>query len=47
MSDLKDAILRGIPSDLPNKKIYDTDVSHAPKRKVVQRRVEDSMIGSL
>ena len=43
MSDLKDAILRGIPSDLPNKKIYDTDVSHAPKRKVVLNKEEKKL----
>ena len=33
MTDIKEAILRGIPSDLPPKKEYDRSVSHAPKRK--------------
>mgnify|MGYP000005717911 CR=1 FL=1 len=33
MTDIKKAILEGIPSELPEKKQYDTTVSHAPKRK--------------
>ena len=33
MTDIKEAILRGIPSKLPPKKEYDTSVSHAPNRK--------------
>ena len=43
MSDLKDAILRGIPSELPEKKIYDNKVSHAPKRKVVLNKEEKKL----
>ena len=43
MSDLKDAILRGIPSELPNKKIYDNNVSHAPKRKVILNTEEKKL----
>ena len=43
MSDLKDAILRGIPSELPNKKIYDNNVSHAPKRKVILNKEEKKL----
>ena len=43
MSDLKDAILRGIPSELPKKKIYDNNVSHAPKRKVVLNKEEKKL----
>ena len=33
MTDIKSAILEGIPNELPPKKEYDTTVSHAPKRK--------------
>ena len=33
MTDIKQAILAGIPTELPPKKEYDTTVSHAPKRK--------------
>ena len=33
MIDIKQAILQGIPSELPPKKEFDTSVSHAPKRK--------------
>ena len=33
MTDIKQAILAGIPTELPPKKQYDTSVSHAPKRK--------------
>ena len=43
MSDLKEAILRGIPSELPNKKIYDNNVSHAPKRKVILNKEEKKL----
>ena len=43
MSDLKDAILRVIPSELPNKKIYDNNVSHAPKRKVILNKEEKKL----
>jgi urocanate hydratase len=31
--DFKNAILQGIPDELPVPKPYDTNVSHAPKRK--------------
>ena len=33
MTDIKQAILQGIPTQLPPKKEFDTSVSHAPKRK--------------
>ena len=33
MTDIKEAILAGIPSIIPQKKEYDRSVSHAPKRK--------------
>ncbi len=33
MTDIKEAILTGIPSIIPPKKEYDRSVSHAPKRK--------------
>ncbi|MBT3417318.1 MAG: urocanate hydratase [Flavobacteriales bacterium] len=33
MTDIKQAILAGIPTELPSKKQYDTSLSHAPKRK--------------
>ena len=31
--DFKKAILQGIPDELPIVQAYDTEVSHAPKRK--------------
>ena len=33
MTDIKQTILSGIPTELPPKKQYNTSVSHAPKRK--------------
>ena len=33
MKNLKEAILQGIPSELPNKKNINSDISHAPNRK--------------
>ena len=33
MTDIKQTILQGIPTQLPPKKEFDTSVSHAPKRK--------------
>ena len=33
MTDIKEAILAGIPSILPPKKEYDRSVGHAPKKK--------------
>ena len=31
----KEQILQGIPSELPQKKHYDTSINHAPKRKAI------------
>ena len=33
MTDIKQAILEGIPNKLPPKKEFKTSISHAPKRK--------------
>ena len=33
--DFKQLILQGIPTELPNKKAYNKDISHAPKRKEI------------
>ena len=33
MKNFKDAVLEGIPDDLPEVQAYDTSISHAPKRK--------------
>jgi urocanate hydratase len=33
MNNFKDAVLEGIPDDLPEVQAYDTSISHAPKRK--------------
>ena len=33
MKDFKEAVLRGIPSQLPAKKEINPDISHAPNRK--------------
>ena len=35
MMDFKDAILEGIPEELPPARPYDPDVNHAPKRKAI------------
>ena len=43
MTDIKAAILEGIPSELPPKKEYDTTVSHAPKRKDILTREEKKL----
>jgi urocanate hydratase len=39
-SDFKKQILQGIPDVLPEKKPYDTSISHAPKRKDILSRDE-------
>jgi len=43
MTDIKQAILAGIPSELPPKKQYDTTVSHAPNRKDILTREEKKL----
>ena len=40
MTNLKQAILQGIPSELPAKKEINTDISHAPHRKDVLNKEE-------
>ena len=43
MTDIKEAILRGIPSELPPKKEYDRSVSHAPNRKDILTKEEKKL----
>ena len=43
MTDIKQAILRGIPSELPPKKEYDRSVSHAPNRKDILTKEEKKL----
>jgi len=43
MKDFKDAILEGIPEDLPTAKEYDLNISHAPKRKDILSREEKNL----
>jgi urocanate hydratase len=43
MKDFKDAILEGIPENLPNVKEYDLNISHAPKRKDILSREEKNL----
>ena len=43
MTDIKEDILRGIPSKLPPKKEYDTSVSHAPNRKDILTKEEKKL----
>ncbi len=41
--DFKEAILKGIPSELPAKAILDNKVSHAPKRKAILSPEEEKL----
>jgi len=43
MLDFKIQILQGIPDELPEKKPYDTSVSHAPKRKDILSKEEKKL----
>ncbi|MBT5859218.1 MAG: urocanate hydratase, partial [Flavobacteriales bacterium] len=43
MIDIKEAILKGIPTELPSKKQYDTTVSHAPNRKDILNKEEKKL----
>jgi urocanate hydratase len=43
MIDIKEAILKGIPTELPPKKEYDTSVSHAPNRKDILTKEEKKL----
>ncbi|MBX2916721.1 MAG: urocanate hydratase [Cyclobacteriaceae bacterium] len=42
-SEFKRQILQGIPDQLPEKKLYDTSISHAPKRKDILSRDEKKL----
>jgi urocanate hydratase len=42
-SDFKKQILQGIPDQLPEKKPYDTSISHAPKRKDILSKDEKKL----
>ncbi len=43
MNEFKNAILSGIPSELPNKKPLDPQVSHAPRRKDILTKAEKNL----
>ena len=43
MTNLKQAILEGIPSELPAKKDINPSVSHAPKRKDILTKIEKKL----
>ena len=43
MKNLKEAILQGIPNELPNKKIINTEISHAPNRKKILNKNEKKL----
>ena len=40
MKNLKQAILQGIPSEIPKKRVLNSSVSHAPNRKDILNREE-------
>ena len=40
MTDIKEAILQGIPTKIPNKKSINPSISHAPKRKDILKKKE-------
>ena len=42
-AQFKTSILEGIPQELPEKKAYDTSISHAPKRKDILTREEKKL----
>lgn len=41
--DFKAQILQGIPRALPKKKVYDTQVNHAPKKKAILTKEEKKL----
>ena len=43
MTDIKQDILQGIPTQLPPKKEFDTSISHAPKRKDILTTLEKKL----
>ena len=43
IQDFKTSIIRGIPSELPEKREMDTSVSHAPKRKAILTKEEQKL----
>ena len=43
MTNIKEAILEGIPNKLPEKKQYDTSLSHAPNRKNILNQEEKKL----
>ena len=42
MTDFQRHILQGIPATLPPKAVYDPSVSHAPKRKSILTKEEET-----
>jgi len=43
LKDFQEAVLQGIPSELPNPKEYDKSVNHAPKRKEILTKEEKKL----
>ena len=43
MTDFKKQILQGIPSELPEVKVYDATINHAPKRKDILNKEEKKL----
>ena len=43
MKNIKQAILQGIPSELPTKRNINTSVNHAPKRKNILNKEEKEL----
>ena len=43
MTDIKEAILQGIPTKIPNKKSINPSISHAPKRKDILKKKEKKL----
>src|SRR3954463_3859832 len=43
MSNFKQLVLQGIPSDLPPAKNYETEINHAPKRKDILSAAEKKL----
>ena len=47
MTNIKKAILKGIPRKLPNKRSIDINISHAPKRKDILQKKEMEKFSTL
>ncbi|MDD3878226.1 MAG: urocanate hydratase [Bacteroidales bacterium] len=43
LTDFQESILRGIPLELPTKKVYEPEINHAPKRKEILTKAEKKL----